>query len=344
MLPLQFVTSAPKPALFTKPDVITGFDKAVYGIDTVGADNPFYAYKHTFSGVSGSLGLSYRFTDRLTGKLNIGRGFRAPNISEISANGVHPGTNIFQLGNVNFKPEFNLQEDIGINYNTPHITINAEIFNNNIRNYIFNQKVLNSLGLDSIIVPGNETFQFQAARAHLYGAELSIDIHPHPLDWLHFENSLSIVYGNNEGVKNQKFNSDSGKYLPYIPPVHTFSELRANIKKVSKGIGNAFVKIQLENYAAQKRAYIQYQTETATPGYQLFNAGFGADVTNCKGNTVFTFSFIGDNLFDVAYQSHLNRLKYFEDYPDDPRPKHGIYNMGKNFSLKINVPLNFTSK
>jgi iron complex outermembrane receptor protein len=331
-------------ALFTKPDVITGFDKAVYGIDTVGADNPFYAYKHTFSGVSGSLGLSYRFTDRLTGKLNIGRGFRAPNISEISANGVHPGTNIFQLGNVNFKPEFNLQEDIGINYNTPHITINAEIFNNNIRNYIFNQKVLNSLGLDSIIVPGNETFQFQAARAHLYGAELSIDIHPHPLDWLHFENSLSIVYGNNEGVKNQKFNSDSGKYLPYIPPVHTFSELRANIKKVSKGIGNAFVKIQLENYAAQKRAYIQYQTETATPGYQLFNAGFGADVTNCKGNTVFTFSFIGDNLFDVAYQSHLNRLKYFEDYPDDPRPKHGIYNMGKNFSLKINVPLNFTSK
>lgn len=328
-------------ALFSMADPVSGFEKVVYGRDTVGADNPFYAYKHTFSGMSGSLGLSYRFSDHFTGKFNIGRGFRAPNISEISANGVHPGTNIFQLGNLNFKPEFNLQEDIGINYNTPHVTINAEIFNNNINNYIFNQKVLNSQGQDSVIVPGNETFQFRAAKAHLYGGELSIDIHPHPLDWLHFENSLSLVYGNNKGAKNQKNISDSGKYLPFIPPLHTFSELRANIKKVSTGIGNAFVKVQLENYAKQNRAYLEFDTETPTPGYQLFNAGFGADVTNRKGNTLFTFSFIGNNLFDVAYQSHLNRLKYFEDYPDDPRPYHGIYNMGRNFSLKLSVPLGF---
>ncbi|MCW3092403.1 MAG: TonB-dependent receptor [Ferruginibacter sp.] len=326
-------------ALYTKSDPVTGFAKAVEGIDTAGADNPFYAYKHTFSGVSGSLGLSYRFSDEFTGKLNIGRGFRAPNISEISANGIHPGTNAFQMGNLNFKPEFNLQQDIGINYNTSHVTINAEIFNNTINNYIFNQKISSSTG--QVVI---DTFQFQAAKAHLYGGEFSIDIHPHPLDWLHFENSLSLVYGNNEGINNQKSISDSAKYLPFIPPLHTFSELRANIKKLSKGIGNAFVKMQLENYAAQKRAYLEFDTETPTPGYQLFNAGFGADITNRKGNTLFSFSFIGDNLFDVAYQSHLNRLKYFEDYPDDPRSRHGIYNMGRNFSLKFNVPLNFSIK
>jgi iron complex outermembrane receptor protein len=32
------------PSLYTKPDAVTGFDKPVYGIDTVGADNPFYTY------------------------------------------------------------------------------------------------------------------------------------------------------------------------------------------------------------------------------------------------------------------------------------------------------------
>ena len=330
--------------LYTKPDAVTGFDKAVYGADIAGADNPFYAYKHTFTGVSGSFGLSYRFSDHFSGKFNIGRGFRAPNISEISANGVHPGTNIYQLGNLNFKPEFNLQEDIGVNYNTPHITIDAEIFNNNINNYIFNQKVLNSSGQDSVIVEGNETFQFQAAKAHLYGAELSIDIHPHPLDWLHFENSLSVVYANNEGVNNQTKLSDSAKYLPFIPPLHTFSELRANIKKLSSSISNAFVKIQLENYAAQNRAYLEFNTETPTPGYQLINAGFGADVTNKKGTTLFTFSILGNNLFDVAYQSHLNRLKYFEPYPGNFTGHNGIYNMGRNFSFKVNVPLSFNTK
>ncbi|MEP6595567.1 MAG: hypothetical protein ABJA71_06450 [Ginsengibacter sp.] len=67
-------------------------------------------------------------------------------------------------------------------------------------------------------------------------------------------------------------------------------------------------------------------------------------VTNNKGKSLFTFSLLGNNLFDVAYQSHLNRLKYFESYPDDPRPYHGIYNMGRNFSVRINVSLVFASK
>jgi iron complex outermembrane receptor protein len=324
------------PSLYTKPDAVTGFDKPVYGIDTVGADNPFYTYKHTFSGASGSLGISYRLSHHFSAKANIGRGYRSPNISEISANGVHPGTNSFQKGNLNFKPEFNWQEDVGLNYSSKHVTIDASIFNNDINNYIYNQKISSSTLLNTVI----DTFQFQAAKAHLYGGELSVDIHPHPLDWLHFENSLSVVYGNNNGVGGGKL-SDSAKYLPFIPPLHTYSEIRADIKKVSPSIINAFIKIQLEYYAPQNRAYLEFNTETPTPGYHLFNAGFGADITNGKGKTLFTAAIMGDNLFDVAYQSHLNRLKYFEPYPDDPRAYHGIYNMGRNFSIKVHVPINF---
>ncbi|HSQ44724.1 MAG TPA: TonB-dependent receptor, partial [Ginsengibacter sp.] len=221
--------------------------------------------------------------------------------------------------------------------NSQHVTIDASVFDNTIQNYIYNQKVSSSINQNTVI----DTFQFQAARANLYGGELSVDIHPHPLDWLHFENSLSIVYGNNKGVNGQGKLSDSAKYLPFIPPLHTYSELRANIKKVSKSIKNAFIKIQLEYYAPQNRAYLEFNTETPTPGYQLFNAGFDADITNHKGQTLFTVTALGDNLFDVAYQSHLNRLKYFEPYPNDPRGHHGIYNMGRNFSLKVNVPMNF---
>ena len=324
-------------ALYTKKDPVTGFDKAVTGVDTVGAENPFIAYQHSFRGVSGSLGLSYRFSQRFTAKGNVGRGYRSPNISEISANGIHPGTNSYQEGNLDFKPEFNWQEDIGMNYTSRHVTIDASIFNNNIQNYIYNQKVSSSIGQNTV----TDTFQFQAAKAHLYGGELSVDIHPHPWDWLHFENSLSIFYGNNEGVAGQPKLSDSAKYLPFIPPLHTFSELRANIRKVSSSIVNAFVKIQLECYATQNRAYIAYNTETPTPGYQLFNAGVGTDITNGKGKTLLTITALADNLFNVSYQSHLNRLKYFEPYPNDPRPYHGIYNMGRNFSFKVNFPLNF---
>ncbi|GAB2828090.1 TonB-dependent receptor [Ferruginibacter profundus] len=327
-------------ALFTKPDAVTGFDKAVYGADTAGATQAFYNYRHTFSGLTGSLGATYSFSKTFSAKFNIARGYRSPNISEISANGVHPGTNIYQLGNLNFKPEFSLQEDIGLNYNSQHITVNLELFNNNIQNYIFNQKVLNSAGQDSVIVPGNETFQFQAAKAHLYGTEISVDLHPHPLDWLHFENSLSLVYGTNKGVSGKNL-PDSAKYLPFIPPLHTFSELRANIKPKSGAFTNLFAKMQFEWYAKQDKAYLEFGTETPTPGYSLFNIGFGGDVVNQKKKTIFNFSILANNLFDVAYQSHLNRLKYFEPYPGNASGRSGIYNMGRNVAVKLSFPLNF---
>ena len=331
-------------SLYTRPDAVTGFNKPVHGADTTGAENHFMDYKKTFSGLSGSLGLSYKFSNQVSVKANIGRGFRAPNISEISANGVHPGTNIYQIGNKNFVPEFNLQEDIGINYTTRHFTLNAELFNNNIKNYIFNKKLRDSNGNDSIIVAGNQTFQFQQSRAQLYGGEFTIDIHPHPLDWLHFENSISIVYGQNKGTKGDGKISDSAKYLPFIPPLHTYSELRANIKKVNGFLANAFAKIQMEYYATQNRVYLENNTETATPGYTLFNSGFGFDVNNSKNRSILSFSFLVNNIFDIAYQSHLNRLKYFEPYPGNFTGHNGIYNMGRNFSLKINIPLAFSSK
>ncbi|MEP7251120.1 MAG: TonB-dependent receptor [Ginsengibacter sp.] len=328
-------------ALYTSTDPVTGFDKPVYGNDTTGAYNPFSKYTHTFSGISGSAGLSYRLNNAFSLKANIGRGFRAPNISEISSNGVHPGTNAYQIGNVSFKPEFNLQEDLGVTYNSKHVTIRAEVFNNDIQNYIYNQKLIGSNVADSVIVSGNQTFKFHAAKANLYGGEFSIDIHPHPLDWLHFENSLSMVYAVNKGIQGQPKLSDSAKYLPFIPPLHTFSELRASVKKIGNHLANGFVKVQMEYYAKQNRVYLENDTETPTPGYQLFNAGVGTDLVNKKGNTVLTFNIIADNVFNVAYQSHLNRLKYFEDYPGNFTGHDGIYNMGSNVSFKVNVPLNF---
>ena len=83
------------------------------------------------------------------------------------------GTNIYQIGNLDFKPEFSLQEDVGASFNSTHISITADIFNNTIQNYIYNEKLQTASGQDSVIVAGNQTFKFAAAKAQLYGGELS---------------------------------------------------------------------------------------------------------------------------------------------------------------------------
>jgi iron complex outermembrane recepter protein len=325
--------------LYTVPDPVTGFDMPVNGADTAGATRVFPGYSKTFSGFSGSLGATYNFSEHFSMKANLGRGFRAPNIAEISANGVHPGTNIFQLGNPDFKPEFSLEEDIGFVYSSHYAVATLDLFNNFISNYIFNQKVSKTDGADSMDNHGNTYFQFVASKAQLYGGEASIDIHP--VKALHFENSLSIVYGVNKGtlIKSQ---GDSAKYLPFIPPTHGISELRYEFNVKQSHIVHAFVKVQLEYSARQNRAFLAYNTETPTAGYTLFNAGLGGGVSNKKGKTIFNLYINGNNLFDVAYYDHLSRLKYFLFSPADTNPSHGIYNMGRNLSLKLDFPLDFS--
>jgi iron complex outermembrane receptor protein len=327
--------------LNTKPDPVSGFDTPVYGADTVGAAKPFYNYTHTFSGISGSLGATYNFTDHFSLKANISRGYRAPNISEISANGVHPGTNIYQIGNPDFKPEFSLQEDIGLAFSSKYIIINFSVFNNTISNYIFNQRLLSVNGGDSTIVAGNQTYKFQQRKAELYGGELSIDIHP--VRALHFENSISTVYGINKDI-DPKLKSDSNKYVPLIPPLHGISELRYDFDMKRSHIANGFLKVQLAYYAKQNRVYLTDNTETPTAGYALFNAGVGGGITNKKGKTIVNIYVMGNNLFDVAYFDHLSRLKYFYYSQSDTNPAHGIHNMGRNISFKLDFPLDFNLK
>lgn len=323
--------------MYVVKDPSSGFDIQVNSTSTLPKEKTFTKYSHTYSGLSGSTGISYRINEDLTIKANVARGFRAPNILEISANGVHPGTNIYQIGNLNFKPEFSLQEDLAIFYTHKHFKGSIELFNTDISNYIFNQKILNHLGNDSIIVSGNETFKFQQSRAHLYGGEVSLDIHPHPLDWLHFENSISFIYAVNKGTTGVSVAADA-KYLPFIPPFHTHSELRADITQKVKFFSAIYAKIEMEYYARQDRVYLAGNTETVTPGYKLFNAGIGTDLLNKKGKTIFSIHISGNNITDVAYQSHLSRLKYFEKYPNNSTGRSGIYNMGRNIGFRLLFP------
>ena len=333
--------------LYTATNLQNGLDMPVYGIDTIGANKVFSNYSKTFSGMSGSLGATYNFTEKIAVKANISRGFRAPNIAEISANGVHPGTNIYQIGNPDFKSEFSLQEDIGFVYSSKLAVIELNFFNNFISNYIYNQKLIGVNGTDSVIVPGNQTFQFQASRANLYGGELSVDLHP--VKSLHFENAISLVDALNKGKTKETQVPDSEKYLPFIPPLHGTSELRLDFDCSSLQIKHGFIKVQMEYYSNQNRVFSAYGTETRTPGYTLFNAGMGGNYVNKQNKTIFSIYLMANNIFNVAYSDHLSRLKYFYGNYQNPSPndnprEHGIYNMGRNIALKIDFPLNWDLK
>jgi iron complex outermembrane receptor protein len=291
----------------------------------------FSKFNSAFSGISGSIGATYQFSEKVYAKLNASRGYRAPNIAELSANGIHEGTIRYELGDPHLKAESSLQLDAALGLNTEHISAEINVFSNSIDHFIFLRQ-LNAVNGGDSISQGFNTFQYVAGNANLMGGEITIDIHPHPLDWLHFENAFSFVQAIQAGQ------ADSTKYLPFTPAPKLQSELRADIKKAGKLLKNAYVKIGLENYFEQNNFYSAYHTETKTPGYTLIDLGLGGDIVN-KEKTLCSLYISINNLTDVAYQSHLSRLKYAA--VNNVTGRSGVYNMGRNISFKLLIPVDF---
>jgi iron complex outermembrane receptor protein len=315
------------PSLYTGPNPTT----------TPNVAPQFNALNKTFSGATGSFGATYNFSDAFLLKANIARGFRAPSIAELSANGPDPGSQIYHVGNSNFKPEFNLQEDIGAFLTLPNVSFSVELFNNNIQNYIFQEQELNADGTP-VVTQGYNTFTYVQSKARINGGEFNLDLHPVP--WLHFENSLSLTYGQNLGNGGKV--PDSLKYLPFIPPLHTHSELRGTFAKGFGSFRSVYGFVGFDHYNAQNRFFAAYGTETYTAGYNLLSAGIGGNVVNKAGNTLFKVFIEGTNLANVNYQSNMSRLKYFDNPTVPPGVQPGIFNMGRNISFKVVVPFDLS--
>jgi iron complex outermembrane receptor protein len=300
----------------------------------------FDALQKTFSGFSGSFGATYNFSNSFLLKANVSRGFRAPSIAELSANGPDPGSQIYHVGNSNFKPEFSVQEDLGAFLTLPTVTASVEVFNNNLQNYIFQQQVLDASGAP-VVNQGYNEFTYVQTEARIYGGEANLDIHPYK--WLHFENAIGVTYGENKGVGGKGV-ADSLKYLPFIPPLHTHTELRGNFAKGFGSFRSVYLSFGFDHYSAQSRFFSAYGTETYTAGYNLLSAGVGGNLVDSKGKTIIKLFIEGTNLGNVNYQSNMSRLKYFDNANPGPGVQPGIFNMGRNVSFKLVVPFDLSPK
>lgn len=319
---------------YTRTNPLTGFKSQVKNNDTVGAQMRFGANKQSFTGVSASAGFTYTFSNEWYLKANIARGYRAPNITETGANGLDPGAHIYYIGNNAFKPEFNWQQDLGVFYAGKDVSGSVEIFNNHISNYIFLQKVLDENGAPLELVPGNNTYQYKQASALLYGLEALVSLHPQTFKWLSFTNSMAIITGLNKDKTLLKEFGRDAKYLPLIPPFHTLSNMRFELPESSKTFTGIYVQAEFEHYGAKNNFYAVDNTETATPAYNLVNASSGFNIKNKAGIAFCRLYMSVNNFFNKAYQSNMNRLKYFEYYQQSPNGKSGIYNMGRNVCIK----------
>jgi iron complex outermembrane receptor protein len=281
------------------------FDTRTVNTETHGISGEagyFESINKSFNSFNTALGYKTNLTEKLTLRLNLASGFRAPNLAELTSNGVHEGSNRYEIGNSELKNEQNFQTDLNLEYKSTHFELFLNGFYNNINNYIF-------ISPNGNVIEGNDVYDYVQANAKLYGGETGIHFHPHPLDWLHFTSSFETVIG-------KKQNGDN---LPLIPANKWNNTIRTEFA-TEKWLKDGFATLNFESTFSQNNFS---EFETKTNNYTLVNLGFGGKISFNK--TAFNINLNANNLFNQSYISHLSRLK-----------TDGIPNIGRNIVLGIN--------
>ena len=297
----------------------------------------FVDFSRHFNGLTGSVGAVCNINEHFNLRLNVARGFRTPNMSELASNGVHEGSIRYEIGTQQLKAEYSLQADLGLDFTSHYVSAQLALFANRIDNYIFTHR------LPEEIEEGYLTYAYTQGDARLLGFEAGIDFHP--IHSVHFSNTFSYV-----DAQLMHATPDT-KYLPFTPAPRWTSELKWELFHHSHTtvahhhttdaahrsiFNNLYVAAGLDCFLKQTHIYSADDTETETPSYALLSLSAGTDI-QVKGKKIAELYITADNLLNRAYQNHLSRLKYTDE--NSVTGRRGIYNMGRNITFKLVVPI-----
>src|SRR5690606_21871591 len=131
-------------------------------------------------------------------------------------------------------------------------------------------------------------------------------LHPHPIDWLHWESDFQTVTGK----------LTDGDYLPLIPATNISNSLRVEFDGNDDKLKSYYAFATLQSIFAQHHVG---NFETESDGYNLLNLGVSGSLTVL--NRPVDIHLSGNNLWNTTYISHLSRLK-----------ADGIANIGRNIN------------
>ncbi|NQW36382.1 MAG: TonB-dependent receptor [Flavobacteriales bacterium] len=260
------------------------------------------ALDKNYTSVNASLGYKTNVSDHIIVRVNLASGFRVPNLAELTSNGIHEGTNRFEVGNPDLKNEQNLQADLDLSFQSEHVEFYINSFYNSIKNYIF----VSPTGAQ---LEATDVYNYNQKDAFLYGGEIGFHLHPHPLDWFHLESSFESVTGKEK----------NGGYIPLIPANIIKNNVRIEFKN-NHWLKNGYASFTLNQTLKQNKPS---PFETISPAYTLMNFGLGGDVSLNK--TKFKVAVAATNVFNTTYMPHTSFLKTL-DIPE----------MGRNIVMSVN--------
>ena len=261
-------------------------------------------YDNEFSNTSFSTGVFYKFNDNVF-RLTYSGAFRAPHFSELFSDGVHHGTNRYELGNQNLDIEYASQYEFKYQWSNEHFGFVLNPFLQNISDFI------SIVPTDSF----NNSFRvynyMQYNKVEIKGVEINLHYHPHQLHNLHFEQSYSFL---------QTINKDDQYGLALVPANSIKTNILFDFNEYER-----LVKYKLDYfslfhiYKFSQEDFAEY--EELTKSYNLINLQLGL-----KFNDKLLCSIGLNNLFNKQYSPHTSRIRSVAG---------GVPNPGRSFNINL---------
>ena len=268
-------------------------------------------YDKIFSSTSFSSGLYYKLTDHIF-RLTYSGAYRAPHFSELFSDGVHHGTNRYEIGSTELNIEYANQFDLKYQWYNNHLGVILNPFAQYISDFI-------SVNPSDTFIGGYKVYNYiQYNQVEIKGVEMNFHYHPHALHNLHFEQSYSFLQTKNKddkyGLALTPANSIKTKVLFDFDGV--FDGLEKEIKKIWTHLDY----ISLYHlYKFKQDSYAEYEEET--DAYSVINLQLGLNLSER-----FLCTLAIENLLNEEYTPHISRVRGVAG---------GIPSPGRSFNINL---------
>ncbi|MFN5335185.1 MAG: TonB-dependent receptor domain-containing protein, partial [Bacteroidota bacterium] len=295
--------------------------KSIY--NTTDNENKFSYPDLNFNNLSGNIGTQYRLNSSTRLLINTSTAWRAPQVNELYANGLHHGASRLERGNQNLQAERSMSIGAGMIFNQSWLELDVNTYFKNINGFIFLQP---DFPPELTIRGAFPVFSYNQTDARLHGADMNAVIHVDKHIDITLQGSVLrawdlklndwIIQMPADRIEFQTTYhfSNAGKIFDtYISAGASYVSRQIRVPATGNiELPNTDPVVKQSDYLMPPSAYWLAKLEAGTK--------FRWAHQNC--NLILSVT----NLFDHAYRDYMNAFRYFSD------------EMGRNISLRLHIP------
>ena len=256
-----------------------------------------------------NIGATYTFNKHLSVDYNFGTAWRAPQVIELFADGVHQSAAAWEFGDSSLTLEQAYNNNLSFTFSSKRLVVEAGAYVNYFHHYIYAQPDLNYITTIEGTFPA---FTYKQVNALFEGLDLSV--HYTFVRNFSFISKTSIVRARNETIHD---------WLIDVPADRFENSLRYEWPAIGKW---QHLFIEASNLVVAKQTRVPPNADFAPPppGYMLWGASVGFSAPFDK--RLLKISLSVTNLTNVDYRDYLDRFRYY------------FADLGRNIALRVIVP------